>query len=119
MSEIDAGSWLLSVIGIGVVGHVVFSMKYMLEKQSKRIDKVENDMDESNLIREALKRDYLRQDFHKVICTGTQDKLKLHVSKVAEENRKVMLEAIDKNLEVVTKMLAKLEESLRSNGAMK
>ena len=118
-TPIDTGSWLLSAIALGLVSLVFFSMRYMLEKQSKRIDAVEDDITESNLIREGLKREYLSEEMHKIVCAKNQAETKLHISEVAKDNREVMLEAIEKNLVVVTNMFSKLEKSLKINGAIK
>ena len=117
-TEIDAGSWLLSVVGIGLVGLVFFSMRYLLEKQSKRIDKVEDDLTESDLVREGLKREYLSDKMHRIVCAKTQAETKLYISKEVEASRNKIIEKIEDNKKVVTKAFADLRKDLKRNGAI-
>lgn len=113
------GEYLLSGVAIALVGIVFWAVKRMIDKTDKKIDdlKVETDSGFKNNIkvREHLKVLYLDEKTHKFMCEKTQADFKLHVSKVAENNREIMTGAIEKNLAIVTDMFNDLRKDMKDN----
>lgn len=69
--------------------------------------------------REKLKKEYLTEEMHKIVCSSTQNKFLLHVS---EENSKLgekLMNKIEDNKTEVINIIKDLRKDLKANGNLK
>jgi len=124
------GEWILSAVAIALVALVFWAVKVMVGKQDSKIKeindkvnildiKVESKFSKNEIDREILKDLYLDEKTHSFICGKMQADFKLHVSEIANENRKLMLEAINKNREFVEELIKELRVDIKKNNYIK
>jgi len=124
------GEYILSGVALALVALVFWSVKVMIGKQDSKIieiddkvtfldTKIEGRFIKNEIDREILKDLYLDEKTHSFICGKMQADFKLHVSEIANENRKLMLEAINKNREFVEELIKELRVDIKKNNYIK
>jgi len=138
---LQMGSWILSAVALGLLGLVFFVMRYWVEQQAVRIDKLVKDCDkrftkicndidklsisvkerfmEAKQERLVLEDTLMRADMHKAVCKETQAQFMLHVSNELRNVTVELLKEIKSNREAVEDLVNKIRSDLNENGHMK
>ena len=110
--------FILASFAAGMMGLVFWMVKHMINKIETRCDEIDSKHEKAEKGMKKIFDKHLeeRDEFlkhlmtdgaHKLVCKATQAELKLHVSKVAEDNRR--------HFDAALKTLA---ASLKQNGAL-
>ena len=110
--------FILASFAAGMMGLVFWMVKHMIKRIEIRCDEIDekHDLAEDKFLkmfdkhleeRDAFLKELMTSGDHRLVCKATQAELKLHVSKVAEDNRR--------HFDAALKTLA---ASLKQNGAL-
>jgi len=96
--ELHDQVWTILLIVGGAMLTLAVAWGAALTRQkhmSKDIEEISEKLDKSNVIREALKKEYLTVESHKLLCSNNTFEIKAHVSEVVETMGTTLVDKIE------------------------